>query len=278
MDEAARVGLSEAAELLGVHYMTVYHYVRSGRLPAEQHGSIWSVARRDLEEFKKSPTPRARGESRPARPLQLVERMIRGDQEGAWGVIQGALRSGVSPGSVYLDLLGPALRIIGDRWAEGEVSIADEHRASVVAARVIGRLGSLFAQRGRTRGSVLLGAPPEELHVLPVAMVADLVRAAHFEPIDLGANAPVASFVESALSADRLVAVLVGVTTTGLDDSVREVVSALATAVPGVPVFVGGRAVRDEEHARRLGAAGFSGVDGLTAVAAVEGAASVRKG
>ena len=54
---------------------------------------------------------------------------------------------------VHLDLLAGSLRTIGERWASGELSVADEHRASTVASRIIGRLGPLFAQRGRKRGT-----------------------------------------------------------------------------------------------------------------------------
>ena len=39
-----RVTLHEAAERLGVHYMTAYRYVRTGRLPAERDGAHgWST-------------------------------------------------------------------------------------------------------------------------------------------------------------------------------------------------------------------------------------------
>ena len=34
-------------------------------------------------------------------------------------MIEAALASGMEPKAVYLDLLAPALRSIGDRWARG---------------------------------------------------------------------------------------------------------------------------------------------------------------
>src|ERR1700691_5905721 len=49
------VNLKQAAALLGVHYMTVYRYVRQGRLPAERIGTEWRVSRRVLESFKTGP-------------------------------------------------------------------------------------------------------------------------------------------------------------------------------------------------------------------------------
>ena len=38
--------LPEVAEKLGVHYMTAYRYVRTGRLPAKRSGSTGGSTRR----------------------------------------------------------------------------------------------------------------------------------------------------------------------------------------------------------------------------------------
>ena len=141
-------------------------------------------------------------------------------------MIQAALASGMEPIAVYLDLLGPALRSIGDRWARGQLSVADEHQASTVAGRLIGRLGPLFARRGRKPGAVLVGSVAGETHALPSAILADILRGAGFEVIDLGANTPPVSF--SQLPAGRTGSsgavasgVLIGATVAGLDEPPR---------------------------------------------------------
>ena len=43
--------LYEAAEQLGVHYMTVYRYVRTGRLPGHKVGAEWRSDPDDLATF-----------------------------------------------------------------------------------------------------------------------------------------------------------------------------------------------------------------------------------
>ena len=47
----ATVSLDQAAKRLGVHYMTVYRYVRLGQLPAERRDGTWHVLVSDLDEF-----------------------------------------------------------------------------------------------------------------------------------------------------------------------------------------------------------------------------------
>src|SRR5688572_17826902 len=265
------ITLQEAADSLGVHYMTAYRYVRTGRLPAMREGVKWMVRPADIEALRtpvgeRSPKGRAKSEG----PAKLAARMVAGDEAGAWALLDAMLGSGTDPLELYLDILVPALRAVGDGWARGELSVADEHRAAAVAQRLVGRLGPRFARRGRKRGTVVVGAPRGEPHGLPCAIVADLLRGAGFEVLDMGADSPAESFVDSVQRANRLVAVLIGVTSRRHDAAVRETTQALQAAGILVPILVGGAAVTDERHARRLGADGWSGADGRSALAAVE--------
>jgi len=274
MAAPTRISLREAAERLGVHYMTAYRYVRTGRLPATLVGATWTLDPADVASFDRGrrplARPPARGQRRPARPVRLAQRMAVGDEAGSWAILEEALASGTGPAEIYTELVVPALRRIGDAWQSGTMTVADEHRASAVVHRLIGRLGPRFARRGRSRGGVLLGEAPGELHGLPSAILADLLRIAGFGAVDLGPNTPPESFAVTALQTPRLLAVLVGATTTGQDSALRSVVRALRRAKVDAPVLVGGRGVRDLEHARRLGADGWTGMDAAGAVAAVE--------
>src|ERR1700759_4716903 len=49
---AGLLNLQEVSDRLGVHYMTAYRYVRTGRLPAIQIGSHWFVDPRDLRRVR----------------------------------------------------------------------------------------------------------------------------------------------------------------------------------------------------------------------------------
>jgi MerR family transcriptional regulator, light-induced transcriptional regulator len=260
--------LQQAADRLGVHYMTAYRYVRTGRLPAFKVGVQWRVNADDLAPVK-SGRRGVGGRSRRWAVDQVADRLVAGDEPGVWALVEATLASGAEPAGIHVDLLSPALRSIGDRWESGELSVADEHRASVVAQRIVGRLGPMFARRGRRRGTVVLGAPPGELHSLPSAMVADELRAARFDVVDLGSNTPVESFAGAARAAVRLVAVLVGATVPA-EEEIIEVIAAMRGVAAGVPVLVGGAALVSEEAALALGADGWSGLDARQAVAAVE--------
>jgi len=291
--------LAEAAQELGVHYMTVYRYVRTGRLPARQVGGEWQIEPADLARLReRAPGPargaRARGaqgqdvraEGAPARAglklwqEQFEARLVAGDEPGSWALIEAVLAAGMKPDESLLELVAPAMRSIGTHWQRGELSIADEHRASAVSARLIARLGSRFGRRGVKRGTVVLAAPAGELHGLPVSIGANLLRWRGFNVVELGADTPPEALVEAvaneAGTGGGPLAVGIVSTLTGQQPSVESSVTEVHRAHPGVPVLLGGAAVVDAAQARRLGADVYTGKRGDVLVDALEAIAEQR--
>jgi excisionase family DNA binding protein len=261
--------LQDAADRLGVHYMTAYRYVRTGRLPATRDGVQWLVDPDDVEELQR-PRRRRRGLGRAGAVSDLANRMVAGDEPGGWKVVEAVLAGGAAPVDVLLDVIAPALHRIGDDWATGTLSVADEHRASAVASRLVGRLGPRFARRGRKRGTIVVGSVEGDDHGLPSAILADVLRGAGYEVLDTGANTPAVSFVDSARAANRLRAVVIGATTGGRDAAIRRTVKLLRANDITAPVLVGGASVGDGDRARKLGADGWTGHGGRDALAAIE--------
>ncbi len=247
--------LQEAADLLGLHYMTVYRYVRTGRLPGAKEGAEWRVKLVDVEGLVRAPDPPrvGRGRRSASYPARLEDRLVAGDATGAWAVIESALTAGMEPGEVYVDLLVPTLDSIGRGWEEGRYTVAQEHLGSAVATALIGRLGPRFNRRGRKRGSVVLGAAPGDEHALPVAIAADLLRGAGFRVHLLGDNVPADSFAETAADAEQLVGVAICATTGDNEPAIRRAIRGVRSVVD-VPVILGGGAVGGADDADRLGA------------------------
>ncbi len=268
------VTLHEAAEQLGLHYMTVYRYVRTGKLPATQEGLIWRIRVSDVKALEDSratgPGSRPRRKTPPNTGRALEARLLAGDSAGAWWLIESRLGGGLDPTGVVTTLLTPALRSIGARWANGDVSVADEHRATAVAQRIIGRLGLQFGRPGRSRGTVIVAAPAGDLHTLPVAMVADLLRWRAFDVVELGANTPFGALAETADKTDRLVAVGIASTTVGLDAEVSRSFEELRAIGRSTTTLLGGSAIRSAAHARALGADIWTGWNGWNVVEAAE--------
>ena len=258
--------LNEAAEHLGVHYMTAYRYVRLGKLPAVKEGSTWKVDGADVEALlgPADPVPDGRPKKRTDWSARFEDRILAGDESGAWSVIEAALASGLDPSSTYLEVIGPALRNVGSAWEAGAIDIAQEHRATRISTRTIGRLGPRFSSRGRRRGTVVLGTSAGDAHGLGTTMVADLLRSANFQVDDMGANVPPASFVFAAEQANRLVGVGISAFMSDNDDAIMATIEALREVTDAL-ILVGGPAIAGDTHATRLGADGFA-ADGAAAV------------
>lgn len=255
-DDDEVVGLRAAAERLGVHYMTAYRYVRIGTLPADKVGGAWQVRIGDLRSLmgREPARPGAGGIRWAPYRRQLRERLVAGDETGAWSIVERALVSGASAEDIHLELLVPVLGEIGDAWARHELDVTDEHRASSVATRLIGRLGPSFARRGRKRATVIIGAAAGDQHTMPLAILGDILRGHGLTVIDLGANTPAESLVDSAQRHDDVIAVAIGVGSDQNVDAARDAVASIHEAVPGLPVFVGGPAIATESDARAIGA------------------------
>jgi len=266
---ARMISLQQAADRLGVHYMTVYRYIRTGRLPAVKEAGKWRIERTAVDRLRhRQAGTQLRAPRSTWATSRMLDRLVAGDELGVWQLVESALAGGADPTEVHLELIVPALRAVGEQWAKGELSVADEHRASVVARRVISRLGTRFTRRGRKRGTVVLGAVAGERHEIPGAIVADQLRGSGFDVIDLGADTPADSFVTAARQ-HRPVCVLISVTGAGHQKAVTEAVAALRAGIE-VPILVGGAAVANEKVALRLGSDRWTGTDARQVVTSVE--------
>ena len=280
-----RLTLHDVAGRLGVHYMTAYRYVRTGRLPASKVGGTWWVAEADLRAFTSdgTTTPGTTPTDPTDHARRLEDRLVHGDEAGAWVVLEEAMASWSSPTGVYTDLLSPAMSSIGEKWAAGSLQIEEEHLASSIVQRLIGRLGPRLTRRGRRRGTVVIGAPAGDDHGIPLLLVGDLLRARGFDVVDLGANTPPAAFARAVASVDDLVGVGICATRPDNDSAVVEAVHALASG-GGVDVVLGGYGVgehtldlveRQSAGAVRLSASTQDAIDRFEEIAATRPAVSL---
>lgn len=256
--------LQEAADELGVHYMTAYRYVRLGVMEASKSGGVWQVQRSSVERFREdarnaaaSIGPSGKGGARNRRApwaSRLESRLIAGDAPGSWNVIEAAMAAGAELDEIYLEVLTPAMVSIGERWAAGELDVSIEHRATGIAMRIVGRIGPRFSRRGRARGVVALGAPAGEFHALPVAMLGDLLRLRGWDVSDFGVDVPPESIAHVVRENPELVAVGLSVMSSDNLDALADACAAARSADPDLLVVVGGHAIVDDDQARTLGA------------------------
>jgi len=174
----------------------------------------------------------------------------RSAKEQLTGILESAARGDSADIGVRLDqafalhsveetletIVAPMLEAVGERWARGELSVADEH---LVSEAVRSRLGHLLADAGGgMRGVAVLACAPGERHELGLMMAAIALRRDGWDAVYLGGDTPIADAVALAT---RLSARVLGISVSSpavgaaLQEALRN-----AVRPEGLAVVIGG--------------------------------------
>jgi DNA-binding transcriptional MerR regulator len=215
--------------------LRVKHLIREGLSAAE-------AARQALAA---GPIEEERGPVLEALAEELRETLDRFDEDGANRAIDRLLGA-VSVETVLREVLLPYLRILGDRWASGEVSVAQEHFASSV---VRGRLLGLARGWGAGTGpSLVLACPPGEEHDLGLIMFGIAAARRGHRITYLGQDTPIET-IEQAVEAARPALVVLAV---AAGTSLAAHAAALRALAARVPVAIGGSPAEGERLGVRI--------------------------
>ncbi len=211
-------------------------YVERGLSAAEAARAV--LAGRGVDE----PPSAALAESR----ASFQEALERFDEDAANSLFDRLLAT-FGTDTVMVEVVLPVLRSLGEGWAEGRITVAQEHFASNVLR---GRLLGLARGWGRGTGPLaVLACPPGEQHDLPLLLFGIALREAGWRIAFLGADTPIET-VESAAAYIHTNAVVL---TAVAPERLRAVEPELAKLAGGTAVAIGG-AGADPELAERLGA------------------------
>jgi len=175
---------------------------------------------------------------------ELVRAAGRSDVPALTSVVEQALS--IDPVErAFSDVLAPALIEVGERWARGDLTVAQEHLASGTVRAALQRF--LADMRGNVRGLATLACAPGERHEIGLLMLAVLLRADGWQVAYLGADIPTADAVAFAerIGADALCF------SATLSETGAELTQQLGAAriSDSISVLVGGRAVAREDAA-----------------------------
>jgi methanogenic corrinoid protein MtbC1 len=162
---------------------------------------------------------------------------------------------------VFIDeVVAPALVRVGHGWAEGSLSVAQEHMATAVFRRVLGWLCRVYEVRG-TEPRLVVATAPRQIHELGALMVATSAAAEGWGVTYLGPDLPVADLLSAV---EQTGARAVGVSAVYAPEGV-DLLAALREMRAGLPervsLLVGGAAT--------LGIADEAGAAGARVIASL---------
>lgn len=173
----------------------------------------------------------------------LVERFVRAaaahDEEAVEAILDEIGVRGRFE-AVVDDYLLPAAAALGDAWATGRLDTAAEHAASnAVLRRLAAAFQAAAHHRAFDRPPLLVGLPPGSRHELGALAFAVAARRQGLSVLYLGADVPIASWIEAVHQTGAWLVVLGVVSPTDVDPALRTI-EAVRAAIPGVIVAVGG--------------------------------------
>ncbi|MCA9719972.1 MAG: MerR family transcriptional regulator [Myxococcales bacterium] len=160
------------------------------------------------------------------------------DPDAVEAAVQRALHLG-SATTVYEKVVGPALRVIGERWYAGELSTGQEHMASEIIGNALRNTLRLVQPTEDARKAVL-ACFAEETHELPLLGIALRLCSWGFRTIILGARTP-PSALRHATAELRPDLVGLSLTITPPPHEARTLIGDYAVACSDTPWIVGGK-------------------------------------
>jgi methanogenic corrinoid protein MtbC1 len=176
-----------------------------------------------------------------AKPADHVAMMLAATERGDIGEVALRLDQAFALHrleTVLVEVVEPLLRAIGDRWAAGEVTVAQEH---VVSEAVRARLAHLVGDAASGgRGPAVLACAPGERHELGLMTLAVALRNDGWQVVYVGADTPLEDAIDITA---RVAASFLGISV-ALPERGEELKSALGErSLPaGTQLVVGGAA------------------------------------
>ena len=199
---------------------------------------------------------------------RLSEAVQSYDSDAAAEAARAATENGISPVISIEKGLAVGLRVIGDKFEEGELWLPHlvlGAEAMEAAVKVLEEHMPLEELEATRKGTVVIGTVEGDLHDLGLRIVASMLRANGFKVHDLGCDTSSLAFIDKAKEAKADIIAVSSLMTTTMP-FMKDIIEALEAA--GIrdqyKVLVGGGPV-SEEWAKLIGADGY-GRDAAAAV------------
>jgi 5-methyltetrahydrofolate--homocysteine methyltransferase len=183
----------------------------------------------------------------PDKHALLINALLELEEDTVLTAARERLAAGDDPFEIIEDAQ-QALRLVGERYEQGEYFISSMMMAGEIFREVMEILGPELEQRttGNEAGQILLGTVEGDIHDIGKNIVAILLRSHGFSVNDLGVDVPPAEFVGEALRLKPDIIALSGLLTLSYDPMKATIQAVRKLDDPSVaktPFIIGGGAV-----------------------------------
>ncbi|MBN2046397.1 MAG: cobalamin-dependent protein [Anaerolineaceae bacterium] len=189
-----------------------------------------------------------------------LEAVLRGNRYEASELILTQVDQGVRVREIYLHVFQPCQYEIGRLWHSNQISVAQEHFATVVTQMVMSQLFPKIFSAHRNGHRVVATTVSGELHEIGMRMVADFLEMEGWDTYYLGASTPVSSILRTIEERKPEIIAISATISTHVDkvrDMIRQIRS--TTFQSPVKIMVGGYPFNVSENLwKKVGADGYA--------------------
>jgi len=192
---------------------------------------------------------------------KITTSIVDGEPDLTLDLTEQALAGRVDPMAILDDGLLPGMRIVGQKFSDGEYFLPNLIVAAMAMKRAMARLEPELRSRHqvvKAAGTVIIGTVQGDIHEIGKTLVATMLSANGFAVHDLGVDVPAEQFIATVKATGATVVGLSALLTTTMTVQ-RSIIEALRTAGlrDRVKVMVGGAPV-SRQWADEIGADGYA--------------------
>ncbi len=192
---------------------------------------------------------------------RITASIVEGEPDLAVEMTEQALAAGVEPMTILDDGLLPGMRVVGQKFSDGEYFLPNLIVAAMGMKRAMARLEPELKSRHqavKATGTVVIGTVQGDIHEIGKSLVATMLGANGFDVHDLGVDVSADRFVAKVRETGATIVGLSALLTTTMTMQ-KTIIDALRAAglKDRVKVMVGGAPV-SRQWADEIGADGYA--------------------
>jgi 5-methyltetrahydrofolate--homocysteine methyltransferase len=185
--------------------------------------------------------------------LELRNRIIKGNSEGALEFIHKAVDANIEPKLILNEVIIRSAEEVGRKYEEDEYFLGDMLLAADAMNECMDVIRPILTEeKHKSAGKVLIGTPEGDIHDIGKRLVVALLQGQGFEVIDLGVDVPPEKFVEEAININPDIIGISGLLTMTIS-KMTETVAMLKKGGIKAKIVVGG-GILSEESCQYIGA------------------------
>ncbi len=201
--------------------------------------------------------------------IENVKNSVVIGSHGVLSIVENLIKEGVSPVEIINKGLIEGLKMVGEKFEEGEYFLPQLMLSGEITEKVFAFLEKYIGEdkQLRNKGTIVMGTVKGDVHDIGKNMVCVMLRSHGFNVIDLGKNVSPEEFLKTSIKENADIIGLSALMTTTMVE-IPKTVEYVKQKLPQIKIIAGG-AVVTKEYAKESGADGYS-EDAVGAVKLVE--------